>query len=488
MADGNMEKSALERFLNLFTEVRAGEAPLTLLMAFNIFLLLTSYYLIKPVRDALILAEGGAEARSYLAAAMAALLFFLVGGYAKLVSRYERTRLITVVTGIFIACLVAFWAMGRAGLPYLGYAFFIWVGIFSVMVVAQFWSYANDVYNNDSGKRLFPLVAFGGSLGAVAGAWIADKLLDYFSVMEMLLWGAALLGACIVLTNVISRKVWGKAAMQARQRELSAKGEAPGKREKESLGFDLLLRHKYIGFIALLVLMLNLVNTNGEYILGSLVEDYGITETEEAVDLAVTTNSPLAFKNREFGDPTLPANQEEYQGSVIGSFYAGFFFWVNLLGMALQLFVVGRLVKYGGVKAGLLWLPIVALGTYALIFFLPAIRYARIGKTFENASDYSVNKTTLQMLFLPTSIDIKYKAKQVVDSFFQRIGDVFSAGLVFLGTAIFTFGPKGFAALNLAFIVVWFGLVLLIVREHRAIESGQRPEITGKPEEEPAPV
>ena len=476
------EKSALERFLNLFTDVRAGEGPLTLLMAFNIFLLLTSYYLIKPVREALILSSGGAEAKSYLVAGMAVILFFLVGGYAKLVSRYERTRLITVVTAIFIACLVAFWAMGRAGLPYLGYAFFIWVGIFSVMVVAQFWSYANDVYNNDSGKRLFPLVAFGGSFGAFAGAYIADKLLDYFSVMEMLLWAAALLGACIALTNVISRKVWGKAAMQARQRELTAKAQAPVKKEKESLGFDLLLRHKYIGLIALLVLFLNLVNTTGEYILGSLAEDYGITETEEAVDLAVSTSAPLAFKNREFGDPTVPENQEEYQGSVIGSFYASFFLWVNLLGMALQLFVVGRLIKYGGIKAGLLWLPIVALGTYALIFFLPVIRYARIGKTFENASDYSINKTTLQMLFLPTSLDIKYKAKQVVDSFFQRIGDVFSAGIVFLGTVIFTFGPTGFAALNLAFIAVWLAVVLMIVREHRAIERGERPEITGERE------
>ena len=476
------EKGALERFLNLFTDVRAGEGPLTLLMAFNIFLLLTSYYLIKPVREALILSSGGAEAKSYLVAGMAVILFFLVGGYAKLVSRYERTRLITVVTGIFIACLVAFWAMGRAGLPYLGYAFFIWVGIFSVMVVAQFWSYANDVYNNDSGKRLFPLVAFGGSFGAFAGAYIADRLLDYFSVMEMLLWAAALLGGCIALTNVISRKVWGKAAMQARQRELTAKAKAPVKKEKESLGFDLLLRHKYIGLIALLVLFLNLVNTNGEYILGSLAEDYGITETEEAVDLAVSTSAPLAFKNREFGDPTVPANQEEYQGSVIGSFYASFFLWVNLLGMALQLFVVGRLIKYGGIKAGLLWLPIVALGTYALIFFLPVIRYARIGKTVENASDYSINKTTLQMLFLPTSHDIKYKAKQVVDSFFQRIGDVFSAGIVFLGTVAFTFGPTGFAALNLAFIAVWLVLVLMIVREHRAIEAGERPEITGERE------
>lgn len=488
MTNGVAEKSLLERFLTLFTDVRAGEGSLTLLMAFNIFLLLTSYYLIKPVREALILAEGGAEAKSYLVAAMAVLLFFLVGGYAKLVSRYERTRLITVVTGIFIACLIAFWAMGRAGLPYLGYAFFIWVGIFSVMVVAQFWSYANDVYNNDSGKRLFPLVAFGGTFGAFAGAYIAELLLEYFSVMEMLLWAAALLAACIAITNVISRRVWGKAAMEARQRELAAKAQARrdagDTKEKESLGFDLLLRHKYIGFIALLVLVLNLVNTTGEYILGSLVEDYGISQTEEAVDLAVATSEPLAFGNRAFGDPSVPDNQEQYQRSVIGSFYANFFLWVNLLGMALQLFIVGRLIKYGGVRAGLLWLPIVALGTYALIFFLPAIRYARIGKTFENASDYSVNKTTLQMLFLPTSHDIKYKAKQVVDSFFQRIGDVFSAVIVFLGTAVFTFGTKGFAALNLAFILGWFVLVILIVREHKAIEEGRRPEIVEEPEEE----
>jgi AAA family ATP:ADP antiporter len=486
-------RSPLERFLTLFTDVRAGEGLLTLLMAFNVFLLLTSYYLIRPVREALILSSGGAEAKSYLAAGMAVLLFFLVGGYAKLVSRYERTRLITVVTGIFIGCLIAFWALGRAGVPYLGYAFFLWIGIFSVMVVAQFWSYANDVYTNDSGKRLFPLVAFGGSMGAFVGSWIADRMLDYFSVMEMMLWAAALLICCLALTNVISRKVWGKQAMESRQRELTARVQARRRspersEEKESLGFDLLFRHRYVGFIALLVLLLNLVNTNGEYILGSLVVNHSITRTEEAVELALATSAPLAFRSQELGDPSDPRNQEQYRSSVIASFYAGFLTWMNLLGMALQLFVVGRLVKYGGVRAGLLWLPVIALGTYALVFFLPLLRYVRIGKTFENASDYSINKTTLQMLFLPTSHDIKYKAKQVVDSFFQRIGDVFSAAVVFLGTVIFTFGPRGFAALNLGMILVWLVVVVMIVREHAQIEKGNRPEISGAPERVREPV
>ena len=105
---------------------------------------------------------------------MAVVLFFLVGAYAKLVNRNERTRLITVVTAAFIVCLIVFWALSRMNVPYLGYVFFVWVGIFSVMVVAQFWSYANDVYSNEAGKRLFPLVAFGGSFGAFAGSYIAD--------------------------------------------------------------------------------------------------------------------------------------------------------------------------------------------------------------------------------------------------------------------------------------------------------------------------
>lgn len=485
-------RSPLERFLGLFTDVRAGEGPVTLIMACNIFLLLTSYYLIKPVREALILSEGGAEVKSYLVGAMAVLLFFLVGGYAKLVSRYERTRLISVVTGVFIACLAGFWALSRLGVPYLGYAFFIWVGIFSVMVVAQFWSYANDVYSNESGKRLFPLVAFGGSFGAFAGSYIAEWLLGFISVFEMLLVAGVVLMVCILLTNVISRRVWGKAAMEARQRELTAKAQrddAGGPKEKESLGFDMLFKYKYIGLIALLILLLNLVNTTGEYILGRMAEDYGTAEATEVIETAIQAGTAASIGERDFGDPTAEGVQDEIEGNLIGRFYARFFLWVNLLAMFFQLFLVSRLIKYGGIQAGLLWLPVVALGTYALIFAAPILRYARIGKTFENASDYSINKTTVQMLFLPTTHEIKYKAKQVTDSFMQRAGDVGSALVVFLGTVVWAFGVRGFALLNLCIIGVWLVVAIMIVREHKQIEAGNRPEISGEREgAEEAPV
>ena len=478
-------RNPLERFLGVFTEVRAGEGGLVLAMGFLVFLLLTAYYLIKPVREALILQqEGGAEAKSYLSAAMAVLLYFLVQGYAKLVSRYERTRLITVVTLIFIGCLVAFWILSRVGVPYLGYAFFVWVGIFSVMVVAQFWSYANDVYSNEAGKRLFPLVGFGSVLGSFVGAAFARQLLEVINVYEMLLIAAALLGACIVITNLISLKVWGRQQIRVGQQSLEAwLGERKARKEREKLAFGVLKEHRYLWYIALLVLVLNLVNTTGEYILGRLVKDTAGHQVELAVSEASAAGTNLMFEDRDLGPPDVQEAQDELVQSIIGKFYASFFFGVNLLAMFFQLFVVSRLVKVGGVRAALLWLPIVALGTYGLIFFLPILKYARIGKTVENASDYSINKTTLQMLFLPTSRDVKYKAKQAIDSFFHRVGDVASAIVVFVGTMLLHLDARGFAVVNILFIAGWFFLVRGIVREHREIEAGNRPELTGEEEE-----
>lgn len=487
MSKEHKQRNRVDKVLGIFTEVHSGEGLLALSMALLVFLLLTAYYLIKPVREALILQQGGAVAKSYLSAVMAVLLFFLVQGYSKLVSRYERTRLITVVTAIFISCLVGFWILSRLNVPYLGYVFFVWVGIFSVMVVAQFWSYANDVYDQDAGKRLFPIVGFGGAFGAFAGADIADRMMEYVNVYEMLLLAAALLVICIVITNLISLKVWGRQEIRVSQSSLEDwLGDRKARKEKEKLAFGLLFEHKYLAYIALLVFTLNTVNTTGEYILGDLVKDFGESQVESAVAEATAAGTDLRFGDRDLGDPQSEEAQDAFVQSTIGNFYADFFRWVNLLGMFLQLFVVSRIVKFFGIKAGLLWLPIMALGTYGLIVFLPVLKFVRIGKTLENASDYSINKTTLHMLFLPTSRDVKYKAKQAIDSFFHRLGDVGSAVIVFVGVTLLHLDARGMAVINILLILGWFFLVRGIVREHKEIEAGNRPELTGEVQEEQA--
>src|SRR5262249_46019929 len=141
---GMREKSRLDRTLSVFADVRAGEGMTAVLMLVNIFLLLVCYSVIKTVREPLVLLGGGAEVRSYASAGPALLLVAFVPAYSWFASRIDRARLLVGVTLFFVACIELFASALAAGVPYIGVAFFIWVGIFNISLVAQFWSFAND--------------------------------------------------------------------------------------------------------------------------------------------------------------------------------------------------------------------------------------------------------------------------------------------------------------------------------------------------------
>jgi len=171
------QRTLLERCLATFAEVHAGEGLTAILLMLNLFLLLAAYLIIKTVREPLILAEGGAVVKSYAAAGQALLLLIIVRGYGASASRVNRNKLINWVTAFSISNLVVFYILAQFRLP-LGLVFFLWVGIFNLFVIAQFWSFANDIYTQEQGKRLFAIVAFGGSLGAIVVPGIAGRLFE----------------------------------------------------------------------------------------------------------------------------------------------------------------------------------------------------------------------------------------------------------------------------------------------------------------------
>jgi AAA family ATP:ADP antiporter len=442
-------RSVLERFLGVFTEVRTGEAGTSLLLALNVFLLLTTYYIVKPVREALILVGGGAEVKSYAAAGQALLLLIAVPAYAALVSRMPRRTLINVVTLFFAACMVGFYLLAAAGVPNVGVAFFLWVGVYNLMVPAQFWSFANDLYTPEQGKRLFVIVAFGASLGAVMGSWIAGLLVAPLGVNQMLLVAAALLTATLLLTNAIDvrerRRAQAGAAGTAAAERAAAAPEQPAAAEPPippGGAFRLVMKNRYLLLIALLMMFLNWVNTTGEYLLGRVVSG---TAAE-----AVAAGAAGGLS----------------EGDFIGKFYADFFFVVNIAGVVLQLFFVSRILKYLGVRIALLFLPVIAMGGYLLLAFYPVLTVVRWAKTAENSTDYSLQNTVRQVLFLPTTREQKYKAKQAIDTFFVRAGDLLSAGLVFVGTSLLSFGTTQFALVNVALVTVWIVIAVAIGREN----------------------
>ena len=426
----------LTRLLRSFTDIRQGEAGTALLLMLNLFLLLTAYYMLKTVREPLILMGGGAEVKSYTAAAQALLLLGVVPLYSALAVRMDRVRLINRVVGFFMGNLALFYVLARLEVPYLGVAFFVWVGIFSLMTIAQAWSLANDLYESEQGKRLFPLVAVGSTGGAVCGSWVAGRLYGLgVGSFEMMLVAAGLLGGCLVITNLVSRRE--RAALErAAADETGETADEGGSRD----GLRLVFHDRYLLLIGLMLLVANIVNTNGEFILG---------DTVEGIARAAHGDGPEAER-------------------MIGGFYAGFFTWVNALTALFQAFAVSRVIRFAGVAKALFILPLIALGGYALMATTAVLGAIRVAKIFENSTDYSLQNTTRQALFLPTSRDAKYQGKQAVDTFFVRAGDVLSAGVVFLGGAL-GFATRHFALTNIALIFVWIGVALVIGRRYRRL-------------------
>ncbi|HEY7190564.1 MAG TPA: Npt1/Npt2 family nucleotide transporter [Vicinamibacterales bacterium] len=435
------QKSLVERVLSLITDVRAGEGVTALLLTLNVFCLLALYSVLKPVRSALILSESGAVAQSYAAAAQASLLLFLVPLYGKFASLVNRVRLISFVTLFFAANLLVFYALGLAGAR-IGIAFYIWLGIFNMMAPAQLWAFANDVYSQDRGRRLFPLVGIGGSLGAWIGAEIASALFGSLGPYRLMLFGVGGLVICMLIT------IWVHRREQRRDKANEPAGEAEQPLGKAG-GFQLIFKQRYLLYIALLMIVLNTVNTIGEFLLASLVE----TEAVKAIAGAAAGTT---------------------EANWIGSFMARFQANVNLLGLLLQMFVVSRIFKYIGVRGALFIQPAIALLSYTSMAFLPVLSIVRVAKTMENSSDYSIQNTTRQALYLPTSREAKYKAKQAIDAFFVRFGDMLQAVVVFIGTSL-AFTTQHYALLNIAMTAVWFVLAMGIASEHRKLTAAEEP-------------
>ncbi|MEZ5351221.1 MAG: Npt1/Npt2 family nucleotide transporter [Bryobacteraceae bacterium] len=422
-------RGPLDRVLSLFSRVEAGEGAGALLLAANVFLLLGAYYVLKTVREPLILAqEGGAQIKSYASAGQAMLFLLVVPIYSAVASRFNRMGLIGGVTLFFISNLAIFYVLGNAGVG-IGIAFFLWVGVFNMLVVAQFWAFANDVYTEEQGKRLFPIVGVGASLGAWVGSTAAGQLFKVLDPFQLMMVAAAVLCGCILLTYLVHRRE-GRSSPKQQQEKLDKKG-----------GFQLVVKDRYLLLIAILVLLLNAVNTTGEYIVGRFV-------SESAAAVA-----------------------EADRKAFIGQFYGNYFSWVNLLGFLIQTFLVSRIFSWIGVRGALFVLPAIALGGYGLLTVLPVLGVVKVAKIFENSTDYSLNNTVRHALFLPTSREAKYKGKAATDTFFVRAGDLLQAAIVFIGFELLGWSVRGFALFNIAMVVLWIWVAVLIARKHKTLSA-----------------
>jgi AAA family ATP:ADP antiporter len=416
----------LARLLRPFTKVHPEEAVTVGLMTISAFLLLSAYYLLKTVREPLILLHGGAEVKLYARAGQALLMVGVVHLYGELARRVGRMKLLAIVFLFFISNLAVFTVLARTDLP-IGLPFFLWVGVFSYTVVAQFWALAADIYSEEQGKRLFPIIGGGSSIGAVVGGLFAKSLVPFGPYVLM---GVAvmILLACVALIVWVERR----AVIQARHDHVIDEPLA------EQSPWHMLAHDKYLLVIAGMVVFLNWVNSSGEYLLDR-------TLVIAAKDAAAHGGSSQVF---------------------IGAFKADYYVWYNTLGVVLELFAVSRILKVIGVRRALWFMPVFAFFAYGCAVFLPVLAVMRIVKIGENSLQYSLQDTTRHALFLVATRPEKFVGKTAIDTIAVRIGAIMSTLMVFAG-AWLGWSTSVFAAINVGLALAWFGFVLLIAREHR---------------------
>jgi AAA family ATP:ADP antiporter len=416
-----------------------------------------AYYIIKPVRDALILEEWTPEIKNYVSAVIAVLLVFAVKIFSSMSSKFPRQQLITWVTLFFISNLVLFYALhlGGVGPGVTGMIFYIWASIFNVIVIAQFWGFANDIYTEDAGKRLFPLIAFGATFGGYSGGKITARLVVPLGTYQLMLVAGGILGICILFTWIIHKrevKIKEQGDAEGIQEEKSNKIDEEKPLEKGG-AFRLVFKKRYLLYIAFFVLLLNFVNTNGVYMLDTVAKNSAI----KAVEAGTAGGLDI--------------------GQFLAKFYAGFYNIQNFFAMIVQLFIVSRIFKWFGVRKAIFFLPVLALGGYFVLSFGAALMLVKWVKAFENGLDYSLMNTTRHSLYLITPRIEKYKAQAVTKTFFHRAGDVLSAALVFLGTTFLAFKIENIAMTNVVLVLIWIVLGVLIYREHKKLSAQQSPTI-----------
>lgn len=422
-----------ERFLNLFTQVRAGEGKAVLIYFTYAALIILSYYVFKTLREPLIIGSASAEAKSYATALAAFVLLLFMPIYSRLFRRYSRERLVSGLALAFAAMGVVFACLYSSGAS-IGYPYYVWVSIYGVVMVTQFWAFATGSFNVKTGKRLFPVILMGSSLGGLLGAKVADYVVSYLNIGVGLMMASLIIAITACLPFIAQKSVPGVSHCVDCDHYEPKPASLLG-------GISTVFNSKLMILIAIYALLLNIINSTGEYIFA---------------DLLISSADEKGFVDT--------ADREKY----IGHIYAKFAFWTTAIALLIQMFIVSRVFIWLGVCFAAMIMPMALTFGYMLGGMFPVFTCIYMLKIIDNSLDYSITNTVRQTLFLPATNEEKFEAKTAIDTLFWRLGDLIQAGIVFVAVNWLGWGVQQLLFAMSLVALVWFYWSLKLGQEYRA--------------------
>lgn len=420
-------------------DVEAHEQA-TLAWAFvYFFCLLCSYYILRPIRDAMGI-SAGVEGLQVLYLVTIVAMLALVPLFGWLTSRWPRRQFLPVIYLFFIVNLVLFYLafnwLGESTV--LAQGFYLWVNVYNLFVVSVFWSFMADVFTDAQAKRLFGFIAAGGSAGAIAGPTITSTLIGIIGQQSLMLVSALFLVFAIVC---ISRIVRADAEMGEIEETLHPEIAQSEKENKEQVlqgglwaGITLVARSPYLLGICVLMLCYSILSTFLYFQQVQIIAEY-FSDSETRTVM-----------------------------------FARVDLVVNVLTIVIQLFVTSKLIRWLGIGKTLAIVPVVLALGLLILGLAPSLGISMLVvvislQVVRRAGYYSIINPAREALYVVLSRTEKYKAKNFVDTSVYRGGDAIAAGLSgILRSAGFSIANIAFMAVPLA--LIWAGASLWLGRKH----------------------
>ena len=211
--------------------------------------MMVSYYILKTIREPLLLATFSAEIKSYAYAVTATILLLIIPLYGWVFRHSSKRQLTRYITLFFLTNLLVFLVLGRAGVA-IGFAYYVWVGVYNVLITAQFWAFAADSYNVKSGQRLFPLIMIGATVGSLAAPYFSGLAFPYVGPWPLML------AAMILLSMTLPLVSWGRGLVPPGS---AGSKSRTGKEHNGGWlgGMSFVLSDRYLFLLAMLILLLN---------------------------------------------------------------------------------------------------------------------------------------------------------------------------------------------------------------------------------------
>ncbi len=375
--------------------VEPEEMPALIWSFVYFFALLCSYYIIRPMRDEMGIA-GGVDKLQWMFTGTFLAMLAAVPLFGWVARRFPVKRFLPYVYYFFILNLIVFFGLFKSDIThaYVARAFFIWTSVFNLFIVSVFWSFMTDIYDNDQAKRLFGVIAAGGTAGALTGPILTASLITPLGASNLLLISIVFLAIAVWCIHRII--AWRHSFRRELHPEHSTEAESIAARDQVIggsifAGIRLVFSSSYLIGVCFLILFYTTLATFLYFQQAQLVRD-------------------------AFDDPARRT-----------AVFAAMDFTVNFLTVITQLFLTSRIVRKWGLSWGLALIPVFLGIGFMLLGMVPTLGLLIVVQILRRAGNYAIMRPAREMLYVVLGKEEKYKAKNFIDTVVYRGGDAVSA-------------------------------------------------------------